>query len=406
MGLGSGVELRKAFFRDSVVCVTGAAGNVGRELLHQLLALQPREVRALDNDENGLFELAQDHRHDPRLRPIYCDISLADQVDRCLRGCRFVFHTAAVKHVPGCEIAPWAAVDVNIRGLSHVVDAALRHDVERLLFTSSDKAVNPTNVMGASKLMGEKLALASHMANGRTIIACTRFGNVAGTRGSVIPVFCEQIRNGGPITLTSPDMTRFFMSLEEAGSLVIDSMMSARNGEIFVTRMCTMRIEALARVLKRLVAPSYGRLPGAIETVICGLRPGEKMHEELITDEEARRSFATREYIVVTPLARQPATFAGDDYPLLGEVGPVDAIYHSGRQPPLADPEIEAFLLQHHLLPEPAETRHVMRRRIRALASVTRHPSSGAADVVAGLQEADAADDSAEAPSRPRPAAV
>ena len=352
MGFCAYMDERQAFFQDRTVCVTGAAGSVGRQLLRHLIKLPLRELRALDNDENGLHELTQLYRGEPRVKPVYCDIGHVDQVDRCLRGCELVFHAAAVKHVPGCEVAPWAAVNVNIRGISHVVDAALKYNVERLVFTSSDKAVNPTNVMGASKLVGEKLALASHMSNGRTIIACTRFGNVAGTRGSVIPLFCDQIRRGGPITLTSAEMTRFFMSIADAGSLVINSMMSARHGEIFVTRMQTMRIVDLARVMKQVVAPAYGRIPAGVETVICGLRSGEKLHEELITDEEVRRSFTTRDYIVVMPMGSQPDSLNSHDYPLLSNIGEMSDIYHSGKQEPLDDQAIEEFLLKHDVLPQ------------------------------------------------------
>jgi len=362
-------DARQSFFADRSVCVTGAAGSVGRELIRQLLDLPVGALRALDRDENGLHDLTQAFGQDPRLQPRYCDITRPGQVDSCLRGMEFVFHAAALKHVPNCETAPAAAVDVNIHGLTNVIDAALRHRADRVIFTSSDKAANATNVMGATKLIGEKLALAAHMSNGHTIIACTRFGNIAGSRGSVIPLFCDQIRDGGPITLTSPDITRFFMSLEDAGRLVIKSMMSARNGETFVTRMKSMRIQSLAYVLRNLMAPAYGRIPAGIEIRVCGLRPGEKVSEELVTAEELRRCVWTPEYIVVLPTSHDPASVTASDYPLLGDIGAETTPRDSSRHPLLDDDAITAFLQDAGLLPEPVRARLMLRRKIADMAA-------------------------------------
>ncbi len=350
------------------MCVTGAAGSVGRELIKQLIGLPLRELRALDNDENGLYDLSQVFAGDRRIRPLHCDITKREQVDRCLMGAQLIFHAAAVKHVPSCETSPWAAVDVNIRGLGNVIDSAIHHRADRVVFTSSDKAVSPGNVMGASKLIGERIALTAHKSNGHTVIACTRFGNIAGSRGSVIPLFSKQIREGGPITLTSPEMTRFFMSIEDAGRLVIDSMMSAHLGEIFVTRMQAMRIQTLAVVLRNLIAPAYGRIPAGIDIKICMERPGEKLSEELVTAAECLRSISTRDYIVVLPPSIDIGSVTAGDYPLLGGIGPIDRPYDSASQQHLDEDEVQAFLEQADLLPVAARTRLKLRDKLAEMA--------------------------------------
>ena len=180
-----------------------------------------------------------------------------------IAGCEIALHAAAVKHVFLCEESPFAAIHANILGTQNIIDAALRTGVERLLLTSSDKAVNPTNVMGTSKLMAERLVSAAnaHPRLGNQIFASTRFGNVLGSRGSVIPLFIRQIRLGGPVTVTSPDMTRFIMTLDEAVGLVMDSLFLARGGEIFVTKMPVLRIGDLAEVMIEELAPQLWLSP-------------------------------------------------------------------------------------------------------------------------------------------------
>ena len=176
-----------------------------------------------------------------------------------MAGINLVFHTAAFKHVILCERSPFEAVQTNIIGIQNIIQAAIANQVARLIFTSSDKAVNPTNVMGTSKLMGERLMTA---ANGNAcgncqIFASTRFGNVLGSRGSVIPIFREQIKMGGPVTLTDPEMTRFIMSIKQAVQLVIDSAFLAQGGEVFVTKMPVIRIQDLAEVMINELAPNF-----------------------------------------------------------------------------------------------------------------------------------------------------
>jgi len=223
-----------------------------------------------------------------------------------MRGIDIVFHTAAFKHVILCERSPEQAVMTNIHGVQNVVEAATENGVERVIFTSSDKAVNPTNVMGTSKLMGERLMTAanSHKRGDGPVFASTRFGNVLGSSGSVIPIFHNQITNGGPVTLTDRQMTRFVMSIEEAVKLVIDSANRARGGEVFVTKMPVVRIEDLAQAMIDELAPRYGIKPGDIETVEIGVKPGEKLFEELMSHEETGRALELDHYFSVLPAFR------------------------------------------------------------------------------------------------------
>ena len=218
------------------------------------------------------------------------------------------FHVAAYKHVPACERHPRIAVENNIIGVQNVITAARDCNVKKVLFTSSDKAVNPTNVMGTSKLMGERLMTAANAISRRrdmdTIFASTRFGNVAGSSGSVIQIFDQQIQQGKPITLTDAGMTRFMMTLEESVQLVLDSLEISCGGEVFVTKMPVFKISDLAEVLVEELAPRYGHDPKDIEIKEIGIRPGEKLYEELTTDEEIQRTLEIDKMFIVLPAFR------------------------------------------------------------------------------------------------------
>ena len=206
------------------VLITGVCGTVGRELFRQVHACNPDYILGLDNNESELFFLDEEFRGNPSIHFQLGDVRDRDKLTEAMRGIDVVLHTAALKHVNLCEISPREAIQTNILGVQNVIDAANANQVERVLFTSSDKAVNPTNVMGTSKLMGERLMTAAnaHRRGIGPIFASTRFGNVLGSRGSVIPLFQRQIQQGGPITLTDPEMTRFIMTLREAVRLVME----------------------------------------------------------------------------------------------------------------------------------------------------------------------------------------
>jgi len=267
-----------------------------------------------------------------------------------------VFHTAAFKHVILCERSPFEAVQTNIIGVQNIIRAASDNNVERVIFTSSDKAVNPTNVMGTSKLMGERLMTAanSNLRGKGPMFASTRFGNVLGSRGSVIPIFHEQIHNGGPITLTDPEMTRFIMSIKEAVQLVIDSSMLVCGGEVFVTKMPVIKIKDLAEVMIQELAAEYGHKPEDIKIEIIGTKPGEKMYEELMSNEETRRAIELPRYFSVIPAFTSFFSEIMYAYPDVVS-REVDNPYHSGNETPLSKPELTEFLIKNNLLQEELE---------------------------------------------------
>ncbi|QIN77674.1 NAD-dependent epimerase/dehydratase family protein [Rubrobacter marinus] len=333
-------------WREKRVLITGVCGTVGRELLSQVVAQGPGEVTGLDNNESELFFLNEEYREDSRVRFSLGDLRDRDSLIRKTQGVDVILHAAALKHVLLCEESPRDAVQTNIIGTQNVIDAALQNDVERVLFTSSDKAVNPTNVMGTSKLMGERLMTAANAVRRgeRPIFASTRFGNVLGSRGSVIPIFKRQIKKGGPVTLTDPEMTRFIMTLEEAVRLVMESVFLAMGGEVFVTKMQVLRIADLAEVMSEELSPD-----GPVPVKVIGSKAGEKLYEELMNDEETRRTLELQRYFVVVPAFKSLYTDVEYSYPGV-EAKDVDRPYNSANEKPMRREALREYLRRHRLL--------------------------------------------------------
>lgn len=334
------------------VLITGACGTVGGEILRQLVDEGPAAIVAVDNNESELFFVEQAYRpRHPGFRVALADVRDAPSLTRLMDGVDVVLHAAALKHVHLCEQSPRQAVLTNIVGVQNVIDAAYANRVERVVFTSSDKAVNPTSVMGTSKLMGERLFTAADLRHRgkEPIFASTRFGNVLGSRGSVIPLFHRQIQAGGPVTLTDPDMTRFIMTLEEAVRLVMDSVFLARGGEVFVTKMPVVRIQDLAEVMVEELAPEYGHDPADVAVQVVGSRPGEKLYEELLNEEEVRRAVEYDRYFIVNPAV--PPVPDEPVQPSLPEGAvPVTRAYNSAGETPMSREELRAYLRSHGLL--------------------------------------------------------
>ncbi|QTA93615.1 SDR family NAD(P)-dependent oxidoreductase [Desulfonema magnum] len=343
----------KSFFSKKRILVTGACGTVGRELVRQLLEDHAIELVGVDNNESELFFLEQQFSEYGNAKFFMADIRDGAKLTRLMQDIDIVFHTAAYKHVILCERSPYEAVQTNVLGVQNIILAASENHVERVIFTSSDKAVNPTNVMGTSKLMGERLMTAadSKQHNGNFVFASTRFGNVLGSRGSVIPIFREQIRHGGPVTITDPGMTRFIMSIEEAVGLVIDSAYIAQGGEVFVTKMPVIAIKDLAEVMIRELAPQYGHQPEDIEIRTIGSKPGEKMYEELMNEEETRRTWELPQYFVVLPAFTPVYRTAKYNYPEITSKN-VTKSYHSANEKAITQEELTDFLRTNKLLEE------------------------------------------------------
>jgi FlaA1/EpsC-like NDP-sugar epimerase len=275
--------------RDRVVLVTGAAGSIGSELCRQVLRFSPRELHVLDNNETGLFDLSIElnpHMGQTRLKPWVADIVEEGRIRRIFDEVRpdVVYHAAAYKHVPLMEEHPFEAFRVNVVGTVHVASAAREFGVASFVLISTDKAVRPTSVMGATKRIAELLVLALARSSDVTAFNVVRFGNVMGSRGSVVPIFMRQIEAGGPVTVMHPDMMRYFISIPEAVSLVIEAGAFGERGQVYMLDMGEeVNILELAERMIRL----RGLQPGTdIEVVFTGPRPGEKLREELIADFE------------------------------------------------------------------------------------------------------------------------
>jgi UDP-N-acetylglucosamine 4,6-dehydratase len=326
------------------VLITGASGTVATGLLHEVLAAQPKVIRALDCHEHGLFQLQQKIGHREELRLLLGDIRDGNRMRRAMEGIDVVFHCAALKHVSIGEYNPFEIVQTNLVGLQNIIQAAIDCRVDRVIFTSSDKAVNPTNAMGASKLMGERLVAAANEMRGSapTRFASVRFGNILGSNGSVVDIFRKQIKRGGPVTLTDHKMTRFVMGLEKAVRLVLRAADLMVGGEVFVLKMPALRIADLAKVMIQGLAPKYDLFPDDITVVEIGAKRGEKLFEELLTEAEVPRSFEDSDLIVFLGDHAEWEAAAQRDY--LRHMEPVTDFYHSGRLPLMSPPQIQDFL--------------------------------------------------------------
>lgn len=327
---------------DKTILITGACGTVAGELLRQIATLSPKRIIGIDHDEAGLFFRQMEYRDDPRFAFHLANVRDLDSLTSRFEGVDIVLHTAALKHVPLCEDAPLEAIQTNIVGTQNVLVAARKAGVERVLFTSTDKAVNPTNVMGTSKLMAERLVTASNTDNA-PISLTTRFGNVLGSSGSVVPVFRRQIAEGGPVTVTDASMSRFIMTLTQASTLVLESTFLGNAGDVLITKMPVVNINDLAHVMIEALAPLHGRKPDDIEVTNMGTRPGEKLYEELMNEEEVRRSWDIGDFLLVQPaLSESGRPETAVDRP--------DRPYNSDVETALTRLELHDFLDESQLL--------------------------------------------------------
>ena len=273
------------------ILLTGGTGSFGRAFLERATETFPDAViRVYSRDELKQSEI-RTRFGERQLRYLIGDVRDRSRMSRAAQGCDIVVHAAAMKQVPACEYNPFEAVRTNVLGAQHVVDASIDAGVERVVALSTDKAVNPVNVYGATKLCAEKIVVQgnAYAAQFRTRLSCVRYGNVVGSRGSVVPVFLEQ-RGSGELTITDERMTRFWITLPQAVDLVLHALEHMNGGEIFVPKIPSMRVVDLAQA----IAPGVPRR-------VTGIRPGEKLHEVLVTSDEARHTLDTGAAYVITP---------------------------------------------------------------------------------------------------------
>jgi len=267
-------------FKDKVLLITGGTGSFGNAVLERFLNSDLKEIRIFSRDEKKQEDMRIKYKND-KLKFYIGDVRDYRSIDDAMDGVDYIFHAAALKQVPSCEFFPIQAVNTNVLGTDNVLEAAINHNVKKVIVLSTDKAAYPINAMGMSKAMMEKVAVAKgrNLREDQTVICRTRYGNVMASRGSVIPLFCDQIAEGKPLTITNPEMTRFMMTLEDAVDLVIYAFEHGEQGDLFVQKAPAATIDVLAKAVKE--------LKNSDVPINCiGTRHGEKLYEVLVTKEE------------------------------------------------------------------------------------------------------------------------
>lgn len=269
-----------SIFKDKVLLITGGTGSFGNAVLKRFIDTDIKEIRIFSRDEKKQEDMRIAYKND-KIKFYIGDVRNYRSIEDAMDGVDYVFHAAALKQVPSCEFFPIEAVETNVLGANNVIEAAINHNVKKVIVLSTDKAAYPINAMGMSKALMEKVAIAKgrNLEKGKTVICRTRYGNVMASRGSVIPLFCQQIAEGKSITVTNPEMTRFMMTLEDAVDLVIYAFEHGEQGDLFVQKAPAATIEVLADAIKELKHSN-------VKTNIIGTRHGEKLYEVLVTKEE------------------------------------------------------------------------------------------------------------------------
>jgi FlaA1/EpsC-like NDP-sugar epimerase len=342
-------------FQDKAILVTGGTGSMGRTFVHRVLggALgTPRKVIVLSRDEAKQHEMRLDYLHQrvstdeviyDNFRNVLefriGDVRAYDDVCSAVKGADIVINAAALKQVPTCEYFPMQAIQTNCVGAYNIVRAIEEngYPVQTVVGISTDKACKPVNVMGMTKAVQERIFIAANILNRRTRFVCVRYGNVLASRGSVIPLFIEQIRNGGPVTLTVPEMTRFLLSLDQAVDTVCAALRGAQAGETWVPRAPSATVADIARALI-----------GArrIETKVIGIRPGEKMHEIMVSEEEAHHCVQRGDYFAILPMLPELRGAAGaEPHVLAAEFSSADTVLDLAAT--------ERLLRQHRITTDP-----------------------------------------------------
>ena len=328
-------------FKNKTLLITGGTGSFGNAVLRGFLNTDIKEIRIFSRDEKKQDDMRKKYSDD-KLKFYLGDVRDVNSVNDAVRGVDFIFHAAALKQVPSCEFYPMQAVQTNVIGTENVLNAAINAKVKKVIVLSTDKAVYPINAMGVSKAMMERVAVAKsrNLDDNDTMIACTRYGNVMASRGSVIPLFMDQIKNDKTITITDPAMTRFMMSLDQAVDLVLFAFKNGKNGDIFVQKAPGATIELLANTLKNMLnKPKH-------EVKVIGTRHGEKLYETLLTKEEMVKAIDMNEYYRIPADTRDLNynKFFEDGEEVITQAGE----YHSHNTHRLHEEELKQMILELH----------------------------------------------------------
>lgn len=333
------------FFKGKKVLVIGGTGTIGKNIVKHILQEDPQVIRIFSRDEYKQFKLQNELNNNPKLRYLIGDIRDYDRVLSAMEDIDYVFHTAAMKHVSFCEYNPFEAVLTNIIGTYNVIKSAKQQNVKKVVFTSTDKAISPTNNYGATKLSAEKLISSAEYSkgSGKTVFSSVRFGNVMGSRGSVIPLFVKQVKEGKAVTVTDLSMTRFMMTLEQATKLTIESLKISQGGETFILKMPVIKLKDLAEVIVEETSKKYDLDQSQVSIVEIGLKPGEKRYEELMTYDESLSAYELPDlYIIPSPYA------TGKTYEEANK--PKPGTYSSEGENPLTKEQVRNTIIEQNLI--------------------------------------------------------
>jgi len=323
-------------FKNKTLLISGGTGSFGGAVLERFLTTDIKQIRIFSRDELKQDDMRKFYNND-KLKFYIGDVRDKNSIDDAMRGVDYVFHAAALKQVPSCEFYPMQAVKTNVIGTENLLNSAIAAGVKKVIALSTDKAVYPINAMGISKAMMERVIVAKGRNVKDTMIACTRYGNVMASRGSVIPLFIDQVENGKPITITDPNMTRFMMSLDDAVDLVLFAFENGKSGDIFVQKAPAATVELLAHTMRKILgAPDH-----EIKTI--GTRHGEKLYETLLTKEEMVKAIDMEKYYRIPADTRDLnySKFFEEGEEVVTEAGE----YHSHNTHRLNEKELTELLL-------------------------------------------------------------
>jgi len=328
-------------FKDKTILIIGGTGTIGSALTKKLISYNPKVLRIFSRDEFKQFEMQNELKEHKNIRFLLGDVRDRERLDRAMNEVDIVFDLAALKHVPACEYDPFEAVKTNVIGTQNLIECALENKVKKVIYTSSDKAISPTNTMGATKLLAERLISSADYTKGKskTVFAAVRFGNVMGSRGSVIPLWQKQIREESRITITDPNMTRFMMSINQSVNLVLKACETATGGEIFVLKMPVIKLRDMAEVVIENACTTLNINKNNIGIEKIGLRIGEKIFEELMTEYESSMAIEYDDMFAVLPYHRMK-NICIEKKQCLAKIGN----YSSQEYSPIEKEEIKALL--------------------------------------------------------------